>query len=333
MAEQGFLHSIIRRLRGTPRLRPLRTLRARYLAGTDALAFSADSRWLTSSGDYGKTIHLWDVATGRASRTLKDLNCAISALAFTSDGHWLGAGSVFERTVKLWDFTAERELPLGEHTDRVSVLAFSRDGRWLASGSTDGTIKLWDVTTGREAHTLRGHSTVPLEAWVQVEGRETRVFGGITALAFAPDGQSLASGGCDKLINVWELATGRKRHALTSSTDWIAALAFSPTGGFLASGAGLQAKIVRLWDVATGHEKRSLPADRRGVSALAFSPDGRWVVCGIKVWDLATAGHLYNLQGEAHVLAFSADGRWLASGGPDRYENVWLWELPPSAVG
>lgn len=186
MAEQGLLHSMIRRFRGTPRLRPLRTLKARYFAGTDALAFNPDSRWLASSGDYGKTVHLWDVATGRQSRTLKDLNCAISALAFTSDGHWRGAGSLFEQTVKLWDFTAKHELPLGEHTDRVSVLAFSRDGRWLASGSTDGTIKLWDVTTGREAHTLRGHSRVPLEAWVQVEGRETRVFGPDRCLGVRP---------------------------------------------------------------------------------------------------------------------------------------------------
>ena len=78
----------------------------------------------------------------------------------------------------------------------VCCVAFSPDGKTLASGSEDKTIKLWDVATGKEQATLKGHTE-----WVK-------------SVAFSPDGKTLASGSGDSTIKLWDVATGKEQATL-----------------------------------------------------------------------------------------------------------------------
>ena len=144
---------------------------------------------------------------------------SIESLAFSPDGHTLASGAE-DHTVKLWDVASGRELRTLSGSDQVTAVAFSPDGRVLAAGSGDdaktfpraggGKISLWDVATGRELPTLRGHSAA------------------VTSVAFSPDGSILASGGRDGAVKLWNLASGSELRTLGGSRQ-ITSTAFSLT--------------------------------------------------------------------------------------------------------
>ena len=108
-----------------------------------ALAFSADSKTLASSG--GNEVRLWSVHTGNLTHTLDNVK-NIGALAFSPDGNTLASGSG-KGPIQVWklDPNYEIETTFTGHQESVYVLMFSPDGKTLASGSADGTILLWDI--------------------------------------------------------------------------------------------------------------------------------------------------------------------------------------------
>ena len=170
--------------------------------------------------------------------------------------------------------------------------AFSRDGRRLAAPTRrDRTVVgVWDVALGRPVATLRGSG------------------GPVTAVAFGPDGRSLASaaaGGPNgrPIVTLWHLASGRPIRTFEAGPDPVEALAFSGDGRRLAAGGGTTGGPgwVTAWDAETGAVLGTL--DRVGlVKSLAFHPDGvRLAVADygetkVHLWDLA-AGTLITHPG------------------------------------
>ena len=233
------------------------------------------------------------------------------------------------------------------HAQKVDGIAFSPDGRLLVSGSADSTVKIWDVTLGRELRTLTGHTggvrTVAfspdgrriasggldgkIKLWEVSSGREVLSLAAhpqsVNALAFSRDGR-LASGGTDQAVKVWEVATGREVETLTGHTAWITTIAFSPDGQMLASGSA--DNTVRLWEVATGRELKALIGHSKGVRAVAFSPDGQVLASGssdatVRLWRLPKGRKLQTLDrhsGTVLAIAFSPDGTRLITGSDDR---------------
>lgn len=204
------------------------------------LAFAAEGKTLASSGE-DRVALLWDVTGGQEApaATLKGHAGSLTAVAVSPDGKVLATGGQ-DRTVRLWDAaTGEEKRVLRGHGGPVPCLAFSPDGKTLAAGGgilepetrrwTSGEAKLWDVATGTERLTLKRHSDA------------------ILALAFAPDGQTLVTGGGDTLVKLWDAGTGAEKTTLFGHTGRVTAVAFSPDGKTLAS-AG-DDRTVKLWVV------------------------------------------------------------------------------------
>ncbi len=331
------------------------------------LAFSSDGRLLAAPG-VDHTVTLWDVATGQEAASLHGHPDQVFSMAFTPDGRRLVTAG-WEGSVKVWDLTTgERELRTPQFTvDDLShapwSVALSADGRRLAlaGSAVDATVRVYDVLSGENVFTLRGHSAR------------------VVSVAFSPDGRRLASGSTDKTVRLWDTETGQEVLTLRDHTDlvghvrfdpsgqrlasasddgtariWDAtpleddrrirtlrghagvvySVAFSPDGRHLASAGGDQ--TVRVWEVTTGREVLALHGHRGPVNSVAFSPDGRLLASAsedktVKCWDAQTGAEVFSLldfPGGVRCVAFSPDGRHLATS--DAAENVQVWE---SATG
>jgi len=352
--------------------RELRTLKG-HSGGVYSVAFSADGRMLaTGSDDF--TIKLWDVSTGAELRTLTGHSHMVHSVAFSPDGRTLATGSD-DFTIRLWEVATGRELrmvgrpsflgPFGSrvgHSSSVNSVVFGVDGQTLASGSSDNTVKLWDVATGRELRTLIPHSSVVsslafssngqtlasgsfrrIKLWDVATGRQLRTLignysGWVTSVTFSADGKTLASGSEENAIHLWDVATGRELPTLEYS-DWVESVALSADGKMLASGS--RDHTIELWDVTTGRELRTLTGHSSQVNSVAFSADGKTLASGsrddtIKLWEVATGGELRTLTGHSNwvtSVAFSPDGQTLASGSGDHFGGgdsdnaIKLWDV------
>jgi WD40 repeat protein len=186
--------------------------------------------------------------------------------------------------------------------------SYSPDGRRIATAGADGTVRIWDATTGAEIQTLRGHRN-----WV-------------CGVAFSPDSRFVASAGWDGVARLWDAASGEELATYRCHAPRVYGVAFSPSGDRLVT-AG-EDRIARVWDVAGDADALTF-GDQDGFwqTAATFSPDGRRVAVGtfgnLKVRDAATGEILLVVPTTFYFnnndLAYSPNGRRIVScreGGP-----------------
>jgi len=237
------------------------------------------------------------------------------------------------------------------HSALVFSVAFSPDGRTALSGSD--TVRLWDVSSGRELRTFAGHSYRVLSVafspdgrtalsgsmdntiklWDVASGRELRTFTGhsswVYSVAFSPDGRTALSAGKDNTVRLWDVASGRELRTFTGHSGNVRSVAFSPDGRTAISGGW--DKTVTLWDVAGGGERRTFTGHSGGVNSVAFSPDGRTALSAsedktVRLWDVASGRELKTFTGHSDSVtsvAFSPDGRTALSTGNDKTVRLW----------
>src|SRR5262249_44416746 len=157
---------------------------------------------------------LWDAATAEERRHFGSQE--VRALAYSPDGKLLAAGNQ-DGTVCLWDAAAGREVHrIAAHGRDVGAVAFSPDGKVVGSSTFSGDVCLWDTVSGKQAGRL-GPPGGPRP-------------GHVLAVAFSPNGKALAAAGSPDLsgdgacINLWEIATGRVRKALTGHQGDVSSL-------------------------------------------------------------------------------------------------------------
>jgi len=244
----------------------------------------------------------------------------IRALAYHPTGKFLAAGGQFE-VLLLHADTNEVFFKLPGQQGKVTALAWSPDGNYLAAASGSpgaaGEVRLYFVPpSGMPA---RAEKVIAAHADV------------IHDLVFSPDSATLATGSYDRLIKLWEVASGKERATLKDHSDAVYALAFHKDGRLLASAAADRA--VKVWDVSTGRRLYTLSEPTDWVYALAWRPDGRQLAAAgvdksIRVWQVdaaegAIVRSVFAHDGAVLKLIYSGDGKTLYSLSEDRVVKAW----------
>ncbi|MFI1170113.1 nSTAND1 domain-containing NTPase [Streptomyces melanogenes] len=307
---------------GTVRLREVasgRTLRTVTSSpgAVSVLEFSPEGH-MVAIGYADGSVRLWEPDSARV-RDLAGPPATLRHLAFSADGRTL-AGSTLGNTLSptrgdqvagggrggrdapwVWDVASGRRVAtLTGHTDEPEALAVSSDGHTIATSSSDGTVRLWDVTQSQDTYTLL-----------------TNNLGPVHALAMSPDGQTLAT--ADTALRLWNTASGHLRRPPTPAPGLrTAVFGFGPDGRTLiVSTQG----AVQLRDVASGTVRATVGGPGELLGGLALSPDGRLLATTgddrkVHLWDTATGRRHSTLArggAGAPTMAFSPDGRVLAT--------------------
>ncbi|MDJ1171879.1 WD40 repeat domain-containing protein [Roseofilum sp. BLCC_M154] len=233
-------------------------------------------------------------------------------------------------------FTARHQQKQAELSEADSLarysLALSNEGTKDLEAAIE-VIKAGKILQKHQSSDLEVMSALMTQVY---QSRERQSFysnqGSVYSVSYSPDGQTLASGGNDGTIKVWNLETQAEVATLTGHQEWVYSVSYSPDGKTLASGGA--DGTIKLWNLETQAEVATLTGHPGGVSSVSYSPDGQTLASGgndgtIKVWNLETQAEVATLPGHpggVSSVSYSPDGQTLASGGGDATIKVWNLE-------
>ena len=271
------------------------------------------------------------------------------AVAASPDGQKIAWGGT-DGLIRMWDLNLQEAIWQQFISDgTITTMTFSPDGSFLVTGDTQGNLGFWDTVDGKPVRTipsnLRSINTLGFspdgvtlayggvrigdDANLFVRNLETGFVRGfrirqgeiadVLALAWSPDGTLLASGGAERIVHIWEAASGLELQSLKDRIEEnelkrifegpIRSLVFSPDGKWLATGAedneGIKNRTILVWDTATWADGNPLvfqaPAEYRNPLIIDFSPDGQTLVSAydrgeVVIWNFNSQSRLETLN-------------------------------------
>lgn len=319
--------------------------------GVEGVAFSPDGTTVVAVR--GDEILLWDASTAEPRQTIQGPS-PFTCVAFAADGSKLVTGDT-KKTVIVWDAQTGKQLSSFEgHNAQVTCVTFSPNGKLLASTAADPNpfnkvfeIKLWDVVGEKHLADLpavggKGKAAPPKDAKGKAPAKAGKGgFGDggkaagtsghgevITAVAFSPDGTTLATTSFDGKVIFWDVEKRQQAGTLQAHDAPVYWVAYSPDGTTLATAS--EDSTVKLWDVAARKEVATRKGHSERVNMVAFSPDGQRVASGsddttARVWDVKKQAALHTLEGHGRLIkavAISKKGS-VVTGSADGTARLW----------
>jgi guanine nucleotide-binding protein subunit beta-2-like 1 protein len=220
---------------------------------------------------------------------------------------------------------AVAERSLTAHSHFVQAVTLTMDSAYALTASWDGTLRLWDLATGKSRQTFIGHTK------------------DVLTVAMNPLTFKILSGGRDKSIRLWNVIGECKATidspAAGAHTDWVSAIAFSPKMGEDVAVSASWDKVVKVWDcsgVGTPLLRYNLTGHTGYLNTVTVSPDGSLCASGgrdgsVHLFGLVEGRKLYELNGGSviHSVVFSPTRYWLCAATD---KNVTIWDLESKEV-
>ncbi len=286
-------------------------------AGLVRIAFHPGGQWLATCCEENPQTLLWDVRSGELVAAVTTRSNGPTAVAFNATGTMLITGG-HDGSVELWRLQGEhppiyQRMLMGHHNS-VSVLAHGSSDL-LATLSDGGSIRLWNVESGRLLRVVAGYSRL------------------IGASAFSPDGALLYHGDASGKVRVWDIHKRRYIASIQAHTGPIWVIATHPDGKTIATTG--DDRHVRIWDVDAQQCLHSFSGHQGPVFTMAFNRDGTVLASAgvshaILLWNTREVEHaapLARIETDDDVwsLEFDSDGHHLVSGHMNG--SVTIWDL------
>ena len=292
----------------------------------------------------------WSVPDGKnvSTRIVNDLK-------FNPGGGGIMISSATDaENVTIWSAAAGKHIrTLKGHTKYVNAVEYSPDGRFLFSASDDSTIRVWELSTGKQKFKLQREGDEPVtdialspdgkqlascskvfgmvHLWDAIKGKHLREFGHDSNIVeFDREGKVLAmtkssSEPFGTNIELWDTATGKLTQTLTGHTNDVTSILFSTDNKTLVSCA---IEAIIFWDLMSGKQTRKIPS--QSGERVALSPNGKVLAyiesVKVRMLDFATTEGLLDIElgmYPASCLVFSPDGKRLAVGSLGREIRIW----------